>query len=455
MRVLIISHGHPGFSIGGAEGASHNLFRAINAAGEGHEAFYLARATPPVRRHTDTPLLALRQGAREVFLHADAWEPFWLSNGALDDLSGAFANYVTYLNPDVVHFHHVIGLGVEALLQVRRLLPNAAIVFTFHEYLFICVNHGQMVKTNRNTLCRRASPADCAACFPQHSAGGIFQRELFLKDHLALADIFVSPSRFLIERYVEGGLPAERFRFVENGLDTDAPTPPRTVAASGRRNRFGFFGQVTEFKGLLVLLDAVSRIPRNIWGDASLSLFGGNQENQPVAFREQFARHLQIVGRRVKFFGSYRPEELPRLMGQVDWIIVPSIWWENSPLVIQEAFLHRRPLIVSDIGGMAEKVEHGVTGLHFRSASPEDLADRMVEALNSSDLWDRLSAAAPRPPSLNEFANQHLDIYRETLARRRGRAVPSGPSDQGKSGGQGAKSASWLERLMTTKAEAK
>jgi hypothetical protein len=92
MRVLIISHGHPAFSIGGAEGASHNLFQAINTAGQGYEAFYLARATPPVRRHADTPLLALRQSEREVFLHADAWEPFWLSNGALDDLTGAFAN---------------------------------------------------------------------------------------------------------------------------------------------------------------------------------------------------------------------------------------------------------------------------------------------------------------------------------------------------------------------------
>jgi glycosyltransferase involved in cell wall biosynthesis len=418
MRVLIISHAHPAFSIGGAEGASHNLFRAINIAAGGHEAFYLARATPPVRRHADTPLLALRQGEREVFLHADAWDPFWLSNGAVDDLTDAFADYIMQLKPDIVHFHHVIGLGVESLLQVRHLLPNAAIVFTFHEYLPICLNHGQMVKTNRNTLCRRASPADCAACFPQHTAGAIFQRELFLKDHLSLADLFISPSEFLIERYVAWGLPRGRFRLIENGLDTAAPAPARPLAAGNRRNRFGFFGQVTEFKGLLVLLDAVARVPRNVWGDASLSIFGGNQESQPAA---------------------YRAEELPRLMGGVDWVIVPSIWWENSPLIIQEAFLHRRPLIVSDIGGMAEKVTHGENGLHFRVASPEDLADRLGEALNTPDLWERLSAAAPRPPSLAQFAARHLTVYNEVLAKRRG-AEPSG---------------TWLERIIGPKMAAK
>jgi len=442
VRVLVISHGHPAFSIGGAEGASHHLFRAINAAGQGHEAFYLARATPPVRRHPDTPLLALRQGEREVFLHADAWEPFWLSNGALDDLTGAFANYLTHLDPDVVHFHHVIGLGLEAVLLVRRLLPNAAIVFTFHEYLAICLNHGQMVKTNRNTLCRGASPADCATCFPQHSAGSIFQRELFIKDYLALADVFISPSQFLIERYVTWGLPRARFRLIENGLDTAHPTPPRPLAPGGRRNRFGFFGQVTEFKGLLVLLDAVSRVSRHVWGDATLCIFGGNHENQPAAFRERFARQLEAAGRRVRFFGSYRGEELPRLMSQIDWVVVPSIWWENSPLIIQEAFLHRRPLIVSDIGGMAEKVAHGVSGLQFRAASPEDLADRLGEALTLPDLWDRLSAAAPRPPSLAQFASRHLDVYRETLARRQGGRAKAPPAPAG----------DWFERLVANRA---
>jgi glycosyltransferase involved in cell wall biosynthesis len=418
MRVLIVSHGHPAFSIGGAEVASHNLFRAINGSGEAHVAFYLARAAGALRRHVDTPLLALRQSAREVFLHADAWEPFWLSNGALDDLGGAFSHYVMQVKPDVVHFHHVIGLGMEAILQVRRLLPRAAIVVTFHEYLSICLNHGQMVKTSRSALCRQSSPADCAACFPQHTAGAIFQRELFLKDHLALADAYVSPSRFLIQRYVDWGLPAKKFHLIENGLDAGAPAAPRPLPEGGRRNRFGFFGQVTEFKGLHVLLDAVARVPRSVWGDASLCIFGGNLENQPDAFRERFAKLLDAAGRRARFFGSYRGEELPRLMEQIDWAVVPSIWWENSPLVIQEAFLHRRPLIVSDIGGMAEKVTHGVDGLQFRAGSPEDLADCLARALTEPDLWPRLAAAAPRPPDLARFAAEHLALYRATLTAK-------------------------------------
>ncbi len=429
MRVLVVSHGHPSFSIGGAEMAAHNLFRALDAQ-PGVEAHFLARAAPPTRRHAATPLLSLRQGEREVFLHADAWDEFWLSNRALDDLSGAFARYLRHVRPDVVHFHHVIGLGVEALLQVRRVLPDAAIVLTFHEYLAICAHHGQMVKTpaasGAHALCSQATPAACGACFPQHAPSALFGRELFLKDHLLLADAFVSPSRFLVGRYVEWGLPAARFSVIENGLDARRPAPARALAEGARRARFGFFGQLSEFKGLPVLLDAVTRVPDALWGeDAALCIFGGNLDRQPEAFRTRFAALMERAGRRARFYGSYRAEELPRLMEQVDWTVVPSIWWENSPLVIQEAFLHRRPPIVADIGGMAEKVRDGVDGLHFRAGSPEDLADRLGEALSGAASWERLRAAAPAPPDLPHFAAKHLSLYRDVLATRGAAAAPA------------------------------
>ncbi len=425
MRVLIVSHGHPAFSIGGAEVASHNLMRGLNELA-GTEAFYLARAGGALRRHADTPLMSLRQGEREVFLHAETWDPFWLSNTGIADLQGAFAGYLRQVRPDVVHFHHVIGLGVEAIVQARRSLPDAAIVVTFHEYLPICANHGQMVKTARNALCRRASPADCAACFPERSAAEMFRRESFLKDHLALADAYVSPSAFLIERYAAWGLPRERFTRIENGLALQPAAPPRTLGPGGRRARFGFFGQLSAFKGLPVLLQAVAAVEDETWGnDAALCIFGAGLENQPATFRETFDQLLERAGRRARFYGSYRSEELPRLMEQVDWVVVPSIWWENSPVVIQEAFLHGRPPIVSDVGGMAEKVSHGVNGLHFRMGSPEDLADRLREALGDAGLWQRLREKAPPPLDLAGFAGQHRALYERIIEGRRPASEPA------------------------------
>jgi len=91
-------------------------------------------------------------------------------------------------------------------------------------------------------------------------------------------------------------------------------------------------------------------------------------------------RLLEATRGRVNFVGEYRHEDLPALMEKVDWVVVPSIWWENSPLVIQEAFMYGRPVICSDIGGMAEKVRDGVDGLHFRAGDPESLAEAIGRA---------------------------------------------------------------------------
>ena len=423
MRVLIISHGHPTYSIGGAEVASHALFRAIDASPD-HDAYYLSRAPSSIRRHAATPLMSLRHGEREAFLHTGVWDEFWLSNGGLSELAGAFASYLERIAPDVVHFHHVIGLGVEAIALVRRVLPQARLVVTFHEYLAICANHGQMVKTGRHALCTGASPATCNVCLPQHSPGEFYAREEHLRAHLLLADAYVSPSRFLVERYVAWGLPAERFQVIENGVDGTA-IPARPLGRGARRDRFAFFGQVTEFKGLPILLDAVARVAEEIWGNATLNVFGGNLEFQPEAFQRKFQALVEAAGRRVRFHGSYRQEELAGLMAEADWVVVPSIWWENSPVVIQEAFLHRRPVIASGIGGMAEKIRNGIDGLHFRAGSSESLADVLARALQEDNLWAELSSATLRPPDLPDYATAHIALYRNAAPVFEMKAVPN------------------------------
>ncbi len=97
-------------------------------------------------------------------------------------------------------------------------------------------------------------------------------------------------------------------------------------------------------------------------------------------------------------------------MAAIDWVVVPSIWWENAPLVIQEAQLHRRPVIASGIGGMAEMVEHGRTGLHVRPNDAGDLAKVMRACAEERGLWTRLANAAP-PPDIDRVAAAHLALF--------------------------------------------
>ncbi len=420
MRVLMLSHGHPSFSIGGAEVASYNLFKGLNAL-PGCECHYLARVGPPIKPHRDTPFLSLRQNARETLIYLNDYDYFRLSNRDVETLGRDFTRFLQDVAPDVVHFHHFLGFGVEAVHAARRALPEAALVATLHEYLSICNNHGQMVKTRTGALCRGASPAECAICFPEIGAGAFLRREMFIKTLFEPIEMFLSPSRFLLERFAAWGLPPAKLGFLENGLDIGEIAPPRPLASErGRRGRFAYFGQLNQFKGIKVLMEAVARVPADVWSnDAVLNVFGGNLELQPESFQQEFRALLAAAGRRIRLFGSYRSADLPALMREVDWVIVPSTWWENSPVVIQESALHGRPVICSDIGGMAEKVRDRIDGLHFRAGSAESLVDRLVEALRTPSLWERLRARIRPPLGHVEAAARHLALYHQLLARRR------------------------------------
>ncbi len=426
LRVLVVSHGHPSISLGGGEIASHNLHQGLNALPD-VESVYLARVGHPFPRHGASALMNLRPAGDELLFHADDYDHFFLSNRDTEALQRDLVRFVRDARPHVIHFHHVLGVGLEALYAVREAQPWAVILVTLHEYLPICHNHGQMVKRPSGQLCREASPIACHRCFPEIPVSQFLKRERFVRGMMNLADAFVSPSKFLADRYTKWGLEPDRLSVIENGIVTAEAAPARGLQAHAqRRNRFAYFGQLTPFKGVDVLIDAASRVPDDIWGDdGCLMIFGGNLEHHPTEFQDRLKKLVEDAGRRVRFYGAYENADMPRLMRSVDWVVVPSTWWENSPLVIQEALHHRRPIICSDIGGMAEKVRDGKDGLHFRAGSAQDLADRFAGVLGDPQAWDRLRTSMRRPTSHTSSAREHVELYRRLLRQKHAEAVAS------------------------------
>lgn len=417
MKALILSHAHPTFSIGGAQVASYNLFQGLKEQ-EGWDAHYLAGVGPPVARHRATPLMSLGQGPDETLFWSNDYDWFHLGTNDLDGLMKHFERFLSDYRPDVINFHHVMGFGIQAIRAARRALGDVPIVYTLHEYLPICAHHGQMIKAKTGALCSKASPSECGVCFPEIGPANLMRRELFIKSFFAEVDAFVSPSRFLLGRFADWGLPREKLVMIENGLEEAPATPPRRVAPGGRRDRFAFFGQLNPFKGVRVLIDAVTRVPADIWGDAVLYVHGGNLEHQPEEFQASVKELFRLAGRRVRFMGSYKSPELPNLMREVDWVIVPSTWWENAPVVIQESFHHGRPIIASDIGGMAEKVRDGIDGLHFHVGNAESLAEQIGRAIREPALWDRLHGGIRPPTSADQSAKLHARLFERLLERR-------------------------------------
>jgi glycosyltransferase involved in cell wall biosynthesis len=421
-RVLIIAHGHPDFSIGGGEIAAHAQWLELRR--RGIDAMLIARVSQSPK-HTGTSFSLRSADGMEVLFSAPPVDHFRHSQPSRRVIYGEFRALLERFAPTVVHFHHYVHLGLEMIREARRSIPTARIVVTLHEFLAQCHAQGQMLKAN-GLLCSKAQPLDCHQCFPSISPQEFFMRELFVKSFLKLCDRFVCPSAFLRDRYIEWGLPAGKMSVLENGQPSRG-APGGAESQGGTLNtRFVLLGQLSRFKGTLVLLEAARLLPKRIRDLVSIEIHGAIQFDVDE-FKAQFENRLKGLEDTVRFGGPYRPSDVHEIIQRSGWVIVPSIWWENSPLVIQEAFAAGRPVLCSNVGGMAEKVSHGVNGLHFRVGSASDLAARIEEAATNPGLWERLQAGVPAPPRIDATVDQLLALYAgESTAAAPGAAAPTG-----------------------------
>ncbi len=407
-RVLIVAHNHPSLHPGGTEIFAHELFRGIKALGA--EALFLACTNGIHRdRKPGTNLQTLGRSADEVVLWAGHFDHFFQSQIDLHGIVPDLSNLLRAFRPDIVHIHHTLLLGVEMLFLIRRICPEARIVYTLHDYYPICANDGQMVTTNGHALCKASSPDACHRCFPDRPADQFVLREKHIKAMFGLVDQFLAPSAFLRDRYVAWGIPADRIEVMENGRPAVDPAPHRPLPAGVPRNAFAYFGNLNPFKGVTVALDATARLART-GADFSLAVHGG-APFQTDAFKAKVEEGFKAAKGHAVQHGPYRREEMADLIAACDWVVMPSIWWENAPLVIREAFQHGRPVICSGIGGMAEAVCDGVDGLHFRAGDATDLARVMNRAMTEPGLWERLVSNIPVVRTTEEAAEQHVMLY--------------------------------------------
>jgi len=422
-KVLYVLHNHPDVRPGGAETYALELYEFMRDYGE-FEPILLSRTGPPhstVERYHEGTLVTMVNGdPNQYFFYTDKNDFDWLNGTSFSKATFTrfFRDFLRAFRPDVVHFQHTLLLGYDMIRETRNTLPDASIVYTLHEYMPICHRNGQMVRVGSDEPCLESSPRRCHECFPNISPQSFFLRKRFISSHLALVDQFLAPSKFLLERYVDWGMPRHKVTYEDYGrLRTMGLVPPGDADEERPRNRLGFFGQFNYFKGVAVLLKAMALLAKEEI-DVHLWLHGANLELQSEEFRDEFSELLDAAAGNVTLVGQYERRELAQLMASVDWVIVPSIWWENSPLVIQEAFLCRRPVICSDIGGMAEKVGHELNGLHFRTGDPEALAQAIRQAVGEPDLWRRLRAGISDVYSMEEHVSALTQLYGELADRR-------------------------------------
>lgn len=458
LRVLHALHDFLPRHQAGSEIYAANLCRAL--AGRGHfptvlcAEFDAARAHGQLswRTHDGLPVVEL----------VNNWQ-----FASFDDTYASAAlrrtleHVLEIVQPHVLHVHNLLNLSFSLPRLARaRGIP---VVATLHDYTLICPSGGQRVHRAERHLCEEIDPVRCARCFPDtpyHTqlqlgrlarrspgilgpAATVVRRTLpraaravavaiartptpgldpdAVRRRLAAAasvftdvDLFVAPSNALSDEFRRLGLPAERLLVADYGFPPLGVT--RIARRASSRLRLGFVGTLVWHKGVDILLDAVARLK-----DAPVeTVIYGDTDVFP-----DYARHLRSMARDlpVTFAGPVSRSTLADAYADMDLLVVPSRWLENSPLVIHEAFMAGVPVIGARIGGIPGLVEHGISGLLFEPDSPASLEEVIRSVLDDPAVLTRLRASLPAVKTIDDDARDWEMRYEHVIAAR-GAASP-------------------------------
>lgn len=451
MRVLFGLHADPDAHSAGVE--VHTAALASELAGS-HEVALLLPA--PLRGRG----AAAEPGVRQTNLAQGAkLQRFFVGSGRLPTSFEAIhrgdeqarrdvERVLDAFRPDVVHIQHWMGLSSELpeLAQSR----NIPVVMTVHDHGFECAAGGQRFHREWGR-CEEMSVERCAECTahlsgpalrtraalarmgielkaPRAGAGPgarpsglrhvvsralrvrqdrqrarLSRREADLLEMSHAIDRFLVPSDFMARSLIRFGVPRTSVRRIEFGLPDEHAAPPRTLPAKARK--FGYLGTLAPHKGVHLLIDAFRDLP----SDVSLDIYGD------PAVQPAYAKGLRSQASHpgIAFRGALAPRDVPARLRELDALVVPSLWDENAPLVILEAFAAGLPVVASERGGIPELIgsEAGARGLLFEPDRPGELASALRRLVEEEGLLGALAARRPAIRRLADLAFETGQLY--------------------------------------------
>ena len=378
-----------------------------------------------------------------------------------------FREILNDFRPDLIHCQHLMNLSLDLPLIARqRKIPN---IYTLHDYWLICPNQGLRLKPE-GLICDSAESSVCARClssYPrligqlpwlekqglrilpylgplarttanlgriarvklpfffsrsqnhhlpvedpihfQNLVAAVSQRNNLFREVCSAVDLFLAPSEFIRGEFVHSGIPPEKIFPLTPGIEPPATDDYPTRKVKTQKPKIGFIGTLVPHKGLHVLLEAMSKIPPD---RAELKIFGN-----PSVFPQYMNRlRRDYPAFASSFFGPFSHNEIGKILNDLNLLVVPSVWLENAPLIIQEATAVGIPVIASRLGGMIELTRLNQQGKLFLPADADDLAKKIREFLQQ---WNG-SGPGPRRPgsfiSIEEHGKKIESIYQKLLS---------------------------------------
>ena len=433
MKILKVIHGYPPTYNAGSEVYSQTLCQSLARSHDVHvftreenpflPDYHIREERSSLTKHiVNIPLLRQRYRYRH------------------EEVDSVFDALLQKLKPDIVHVGHLNHLSTSLLEKAQ--IRGIPIVFTLHDYWLICPR-GQFIQ--RNSLepwqhCDGQEDQKCAGkCYSGYFSGGSLEKEidiaywtdwirrrrLHLEEMIQHVDLFIAPSQYLLERFQQDlNIPSSKMTYLDYGFDLERLQARKRVKED--TFVFGYIGTHTPQKGIHLLIEAFSKVK----GGCKLKVWGRSRSEVTPGLKQMVSLLPLSVQNSIEWHPEYSNDDIvSEVFNHVDVIVVPSIWVENSPLVIHEAQQAGVPVITADIGGMKEYVHHEVNGLLFAFRDSESLAFQMQRMMDNPALFQRLTkhrylySSAGDIPSIESHAQEIQTLYTNLCLKKEGRSL--------------------------------
>ncbi len=355
-----------------------------------------------------------------------------------------FRKFLQKLQPDIVHFFHLKRLSASAVDVCHDLgIPT---VLTPTDFWLVCFTY--QLRAPGNPLCtgpdckginclrhmvartqppavnflmerlpdwlvyaliRLSKTAFCAGSNYFRYVRALVERPAFMRQRMNRLSRVIVPTRMMAKILTEHGLLSEKITYSPFGIN-QKPFLSRVRKEATDRLIVGYIGTLAESKGVHLLLKALRSLSDNEQVD--LKIYGRTDE-----FPEYSAELMRIASddSRIVFCGTFPNTQIGDIFSGIDVLVVPSIWYENTPLVIYSAFAAGCPVIASNLGGMSEVVHHGKNGLLFESGNVSELAKALNQLSNNRELLRRLADNVQQPKSIEAYVAELVCIYANVI----------------------------------------
>ncbi|HBA82741.1 MAG TPA: group 1 glycosyl transferase [Verrucomicrobia bacterium] len=314
--------------------------------------------------------------------------------------------------PDVAHLHNYNFQITPSILKVLKQF-NVPIVWTLHDYKIICPNYKLFTQGTVCDRCKKQRYYECVRnrCMKNSRTKSLLaMAEMYLHRCVLrsydLIDVFIAPSRFLARISGEWGIDRQRMIQLYNFVDSARFAWADLSLGEG----LVYFGRLMEEKGLLVLLQAVKALPH-----INLVVVGEGPEKEKI---QQYIHENNMTN--VKMAGFKKGEDLYRLVHQARLVIVPSLWHENNPISVLEAFAMGKAVIASDLGGLPELIQNGQNGFLFPAGDAQSLQATILDLYNDTDtilcMQKRARSFVEKNFSVDLHCKAIEQVYRKILA---------------------------------------